>query len=311
MFPRSLTLFRAPNASQNLGVVESFLIRNEDGLTPLAAHPLFPVGGLEMTSVGFVPPNHEPGSYVEELQSCYWFALGSETKILPASTVNAATARKVAEIEEEQGRRLGGRAYKRVRDEVLQDLMPRALSRPGRVQGFYDYLTGVVMIDTASRKAAEGVLSELRKALGSCPAWPVNPEIAPRGILTGWLAGQPLPPGLALGDECLLLDPMDKGARIRCTRQELTGDEIAQHLEAGKQCAQLQLTLDERLNFVLGDDLAIRKLRFLDAAVESIPDEERETARLEGLARFALTVGELRRLFCVLADAFQISDWEG
>ena len=45
---------------------------------------------------------------------------------------------------------------------------------------------------------------EIRHALGSFPALPLNAEVAPRSVLTGWIAGEPLPDGLSLGDECEL-----------------------------------------------------------------------------------------------------------
>ena len=165
-------------------------------------------------------------------------------------------------------------------------------------------------MDTSSRKSAEELLSELRKALGSFPAVPVNSEVAPRSILTAWLAGEPLPAGLLLGDECELKDPVDRGAVVKCTRQELSADEVAKHLEAGKQCSRLALVFDDHLSFVLGDDLVVRKLKFLDGAVESLEGGELDSVRAELDARYALMVGELRRLFAMLESAFKLSAYE-
>ena len=52
---------------------------------------------------------------------------------------------------------------------------------------------GVIFVDTSSRKAAESVVSDIRHAIGSFPALPLNAEVAPRSILTSWIAGDPLP----------------------------------------------------------------------------------------------------------------------
>lgn len=82
--------------------------------------------------------------------------------------------------------------------------------------------------------------------MGSFPALPINAEVAPRAILTGWIAGDPLPEGLSLGDECELRDPTDTGAVVKVQRMELSGDEIAKHLESGKQATRLALVLDGR-----------------------------------------------------------------
>jgi recombination associated protein RdgC len=163
------------------------------------------------------------------------------------------------------------------------------------------------VVDTSSRKTAESVASELRQALGSFPALPLNAEVAPRSVLTGWIAGEPLPEGLSLGDECELKDAADKGAVVKCQRQELQGDEIAKHLEAGKQVTRLALTLDDHVSFVLGEDLVIRKFKLLDGAVDQLESTERDDVRAEMDARFALMAGEVKRLFSVLEPALKLS----
>ncbi|HEX5663323.1 MAG TPA: recombination-associated protein RdgC, partial [Xanthomonadaceae bacterium] len=169
---------------------------------------------------------------------------------------------------------------------------------------------GLCIVDASSRKAAEAVVSEIRNALGSFPALPLNAEVAPRAVLTGWIAGDPLPGGLSLGDECELRDAADGGAVVKCQRQELQGDEIAKHLESGKQVARLALTLDDHLSFVLGEDLVVRKLKFLDGAVDQLESGEREDVRAELDARFALMSAELKRLFEVLEPALRLSKAE-
>jgi recombination associated protein RdgC len=162
-------------------------------------------------------------------------------------------------------------------------------------------------VDTSSRKSAEAVASEVRNAIGSFPALPLNAEVAPRSVLTGWIAGEPLPEGLSLGDECELRDPADTGAVVKVQRMELSGEEIAKHLESGKQVARLALVLDDHASFVLGDDLVVRKFKLLDGAVDQLESTDRDDMKAELDARFALMSGELRRLFAVLEPALKLS----
>ncbi len=98
---------------------------------------------------------------------------------------------------------------------------------------------------------------------------------------------------------------------MKCQHQELRGDEIDKHLEAGKQVTKLALVLDDNLSFVLGDDLVIRKLKFLDGALDQLDDVEGDGMRAELDARFALQSAELRRLFLVLEQALRLSKVEG
>src|SRR5690606_35788891 len=57
-------------------------------------------------------------------------------------------------------------------------------------------------------------------------------------------------------------------------------------------------------------DLVVRKLRFLDGAVDALDDQQYEDIRAELDARFALQVGELGRLFELLEAAFRITPAE-
>lgn len=299
MFFRNVTFFRFPAATAKV------LAQLDERL---AEHPLKPVGPLELGSRGFVSPfGRDEPALSHRIGDGIWLTLGSEDRLLPAVVVNEALQRKLAELEQQEGRRLGGKARARLKDDLIHDMLPKAFVKTSRVSAALDLGHGILAVDTASKKQAESFVSELRHALGSFPALPATPEIAVRGLLTGWISGEPLPAGLALGDECELKDPVDGGAVVKAQRQELTADEITRHLEAGKQVTRLALVLDDHLSFVLGEDGVVRKLKFLEGAVESLENTERDSLHAELDARFALFSGELRRLFAMLETALKIS----
>lgn len=301
MFFRNLTLFRFPTAL-DFSELEQHL--------PGAL--LRPVGPLEMTSRGFISPfgrdEQEQLSY--RLERFLWLTVGGEDKILPGSVVNDLLARKVAEIEEKEGRRPGGRARKRLKDDLIHELLPRAFVKSSRTDAMLDLQHGYIAVDSSSRKTGETVVSEIRGLLGSFPALPLNAEVAPRSVLTGWIAGEPLPEGLSLGEECEMKDPSEGGAVVKCQHQELRCEEIDKHLEAGKQVTKLALILDDHVSFVLGEDLGIRKLKFLDGALDQLEHSDEDGARAETEARFALMSGEVRRLFLLLEPALKLSKAE-
>ena len=297
MFFRNLTLFRFPT-SLDFNELEA----------RLAECALKPVGALELSSRGFISPFGRDGEALSHgISDAIWLSVGTEEKILPGAVVNDLLARKLEEIEKKEGRKPGGRARKRLKEDLVHELLPRAFVRPGRTDALLDLGHGLCIVDSSSRKAAENVVSEIRHALGSFPALPVNAEVAPRSVLTGWIAGEPLPEGLSLGDECELKDAADKGAVVKCQRQELQGDEIGKHLEAGKQVTRLALTLDDHVSFVLGEDLVVRKFKLLDGAVDALESTDRDDMRAELDARFALMAAEAKRLFSVLEPALKLS----
>ena len=297
MFFRNLTLFRFPT-SLDLSDLD----------THLEQARLKPVGALELSSRGFISPFGRDGEALSHrIGDALWLTVGSEDKLLPSSVVNDLLQKKLAELEQREGRKPGGRTRKRLKEDLVHELLPRAFVRPGRTDALLDLEHGLCVVDTSSRKSAENVVSEIRHALGSFPALPLNAEVAPRAVLTGWIAGEPLPDGLSLGDECELKDAADKGAVVKCQRQELTGDEIGKHLESGKQVTRLALTLDDHVSFVLGEDLVLRKFKLLDGAVDKLESTERDDLRAELDARFALMAGEVKRLFSVLEPALNLS----
>lgn len=269
------------------------------------------VGPLELSSRGFISPfgrDSDVLTHSVDGDQHVWIAIGGEEKILPPAVINDLLAKKLAELEEREGRKPGGRTRKRLREELVQELLPRAFVAPSRIDAYFDKARGLIAVDTSSRRTGESVVSEVRRAIGSFPALPLNAEVAPRSVMTGWLAGDALPEGLSLGDECELRDPADSGSVVRCQHLELQSDEIAKHLEAGKQVTRLALVLRDRLSFVFGEDLTVRKLRFLDGAVDSLESMERDDLRAELDARFTLMVAEVGQLFDVLKRAFKFSD---
>ena len=193
-----------------------------------------------------------------------------------------------------------------MKDEVLTDLLPRAFVRSSRQFAYLDLAQGWIVIDTASRKNAEEAVSQVRDAVGRFPATPLAPEESPRALLTQWLSSGKLPANLVLGDECELRDPAESGAIVRCRRQDLELDEIKEHLKSGKQVFQLGLEFDDRISFVLGEDLVIRKLRFLDIVLDEIDESSLESIRAELDATFTLMTGEIRRLLAALESWFTI-----
>lgn len=299
MFFRNLTLFRFP-AGLDVSSLEE----------QLANAALKPVGGMELSSRGFISPfgRGEPdAALAHRIGDSIWLTLGGEDKILPATVVNDLLQKKIAEFEQKNDRRPGGKLRKQMKEDLITELLPRAFVRPSRTDAMLDMALGVLVVDTSSRKVAEAVVTQLREALGSFPALPVNAETAPRAVMTGWVAGDALPEGVSLGDECELRDPADTGAVVKVQRMELAGEEIDTHLQAGKQVTRLALGIDEHLSFVLGEDLVVRKFKLLDGAIDQLEGSENGDMRAELDARFALMAGEFKRLFAMLEGALELS----
>lgn len=306
VFFRNLTLFRIPATFAGLfdTPVADELGRLGAALSECA---LKPVGPMELVSRGFVSPlGRDSEQYAHQVGEAVWIAVGTEEKLLPAAVINDLLQKKLDEFEEREGHRPGGRARKRLKEELVTELLPRAFVQPGRTDAYFDLVRGFVAVDTSSRRRGEEVVVEVRRALGSFPALPLNAETAPRAVLTGWLAGDELPEGLSLGDECELRSSDDE-AVVKVQRLDLHSEEVVKHLEAGMQCTRLALVYQDHVSFVLGEDLTLRKVKFLDGAVDQLENTERDDIAAELDARFALMAGEVGALFDLLEAALKIS----
>jgi recombination associated protein RdgC len=303
---RNLTFFRFPaHISRLIGDLEEAL----DGTLALCA--LKPVGPMELASRGFVPPlGGDSIGLAHTVGSCIWMTLGGEDRILPSAAVNAELAKRVKIWESKTMQRAGGKLRRQLKQDLIAELLPRTLVKPSRVNAYLDLARGLLVVDSASRKQAEAVASELRRALGSFPALPLNAESSPRSVLTTWLwhgVHSGLPQAFCLGDECQLRDPVEGGAVVRCQHQELISDEVVQHLEAGKQVERLGLSRTDACSFILGEDLVVRKFKLGDTVLDRLDGMEREDVVAELSARFALLTGEVGELFDALNAVLSFS----
>lgn len=296
MWFRNLTLFRfSESAAKALKSLD----------TKLDKHRLRPCGPIELSTRGFISPlgrheeplTHRVGDFV-------LVNVANEVRLLPNSVIYDELAARLRKITEKQGRKVGSKERKRLKDEIVTELLPRAFTKMSRTSCYLSPKSGFVVLDTASRKKAEEGISLLREALGSFPAVPMAAEESPRRQMTDWLIHGKLPAGLALGDECELRDPAQDGAIVRCRRQDLETDEVREHLKSGKQVFALSLVFEDRLSFVLGEDLTLRKLRFLDQVQDELGETDRDSGAAELDAVFALMTLELERLLEQLTQWF-------
>ena len=112
-----------------------------------------------------------------------------------------------------------------------------------------------------------------------------------------------LPAAFTLEDESELRSAMEHGGIARFKQQDLMTDEVKNHLANDKLVTKLALNWGERLSFVLGDDLSIKRLKFSEELREQNDDitSEDPVARMD--ADFALVTGELSQFIPALFNA--------
>jgi recombination associated protein RdgC len=133
----------------------------------------------------------------------------------------------------------------------------------------------------------------------------LHTEVSPQAAMADWLAGGDAPAGFTIDRDCELKAAGEEKAAVRYVRHPL-GDEISgeikAHLASGKMPTKLALTWDDRISFVLGEKLEIKRLAFLDILKEEA-EKSAEHADEQFDADFALMTGELSRFLPQLVNA--------
>ncbi len=270
----------------------------------LSGHLLKPCGRLEAASFGWVSPfGREAELLSHGVHGAAFLTWGSDEKVLPSAVVQEAVAEKVHLLEKREPGKVSRKRRLSIKDEVLHSLLPQAFARPIRVDLLLDNQTPWLIVNTPSSRVAEDIVQFLRITLGTLRAVTLEESAATREILTSWLVSGKCPDDFEFGEECELKSASDDGATVRCRKQLLTSSEILQHLEHGKEVLQLGLNWSDRLEFVLGSDLTIRKLRFSDQVTAQLDDVGADMlAELDAIR--ALQIGEIRALVGALGNHF-------
>jgi len=240
---------------------------------------------MDMLTYGWAPPLGRHGRQLVHAANGYAMVCArKEEKIIPAGVVRQLLEDKVTDIEAAEEREIYRREKMRMKEEIIVDLLPRALSRISNVFAYIDIRNRLLVVDSASPAKAETLISQLRTTLGRFPATPVKTRQSLSGLMTRWLGGEHLPHDFLLGNECELKHPDPEGGIISCKKQDLEAGEVRNHIKNGKQAVKLALHWKERLSCVLHEDLSIKRLRFEDI----IKEEEHDTEADDAVSRFDL-----------------------
>ena len=274
-----------------------FTMTPEQLAQTLSQRVFTPCTPAQPLSMGWVPPTGiEDGELVHAAGGRILLKLRREEKLLPASVVREELEERIATIEADQARKVYRKERQSLKDEIVQDCLPRAFSRTSHIDAYIDTRTNWILVNAASAARAEEFLNLLRDCIGSFPV--VLPQVnnAPAATMTGWLAHRSLPQDFELGGECELREPGEEGGVVRCRGVDLLGEEVETHLNAGRQVVRLSLSWDERVSLVVAEDICLRRLKFSDELMkenEDLPEAD-DAARLD--ADFALMSDALSSL---------------
>ena len=249
-------------------------------------------GATQERSVGWAPPRgEEHGLLAESVAGQWMLRFMSQSKLLPASVLNDKVNAKADHIEKTEGRKPGKKEKRELKDEAKLDLLPMAFTKSGAMWVWIDPQARTLVLDTSAQGRADEIVTLLVEGLPGFALALVDTQTSPTAAMAHWLTTQEPPAGFSADRETELKAADESKAVVRYARHPLDIDEVRQHIEHGKLPTKLAMTWDDRVSFVLNDNLQIRKIALLDAVMDG---QSQDDAGFD--TDVAITTGELSRL---------------
>jgi recombination associated protein RdgC len=253
-----------------------------------------PCGPMDQQTKGWIPPTGEPS--LAHVRGPYLLlSMAVEQKLLPSSVVNQTAQERAEELAVQQGYPVGRKQLKELRERVRDELLPRAFTRRRRTNVWIYTVSGWLVVDASNASKAEEVLELLGKSLDDFPIIRPKTFKSPAAAMTDWLAGGDAPGAFTIDRDCEVKSPVEEKSSVRYTRHTLEGDEVRQHIAAGKLPTRLALTWSDRVSLILTDKLEIKRVAFLDIVKEEA-EGQAENAAEQFDADLALMGGEFTSL---------------
>ncbi|WP_444923024.1 recombination-associated protein RdgC [Microbulbifer sp. DLAB2-AF] len=271
----------------------------------LEAQAFVPCGSQDSVRYGWVSPLGRHGSQLVHATNGYLMVCAKkQEKVLPAAVINEKVEELAQAISEKEARQVGRKERQNLKDEVLLEMRPKAFAKSRLHFAYIAPQEGWVVVDASSASAAEELLENLREAISSLAVVPLSAKNLPQQTMTHWLTAPEAPAQFDFGHECELRDPKDSGSVIRCKNQDLCAEEIHNHLVAGLQVHKLGLVWRGGVDFLVDDQLSVKRVKFSDELLEKADNTDAESAAQRFDADFAVMALEISALIKDLLNAF-------
>lgn len=271
------------------------------GTAELLSRRIFqPCSPSQTESSGFVPPRDQ-AELCHEVHGRYLVCFQVEEKLLPSAVIQEHVDIRVADIEAEQGYKPGRREVREIKDAVTRELLEMAFTRKRQTLAWICRQRGLLIVAANSANKADEMLGAMREALENMPVSLVKTQLTPASAMTSWLAADEAPEHFTIDTDCKLVSSTESKAAVSYTRHALDAEEIRHHIYQGKRAEHLGLTFRDRMSFILGSELEVKRIVMLDVLTESQEPADNEIEHFD--AQFLLEASEIEQTFLALIGA--------
>lgn len=226
---------------------------------------------LDWFSEGFYCPVPFGKPIIFEAQKTMLISLMREEKVLPSAAIKHKLDEQIIKIQANEGRNVGRKEKQELREAIIDNLLPKALTKSSRTNGLL--AKGWLWTDTANRRKAENLLTKLREALGGLPAQQPDTRQSPSSLMTNWLLQGEAQGRFELDSDVTLVGVGDVAPKVKISRKDLTATDVVQHAKNGMIVTELGLVWNERVAFILTQDFTLKCIKWLDVVQEEAEGE--------------------------------------
>ncbi|MFV2030533.1 recombination-associated protein RdgC [Neisseria sp. S1] len=261
--------------------------------------------GLDWFSEGFTHPSPFTDCAVFEANSMFetngslLVSLKREEKVLPGAVIKHKLDEKVDKIQTAEARNVGRKEKAEIRQSIIDDLLPKALTKSCRTYGLLT--NGWLWVDTANSRKAENMLTKMREALGGLSAQMPTTKQSPLSLMTEWLLQGSAQGRFELDYDVTLIGAGDVAPKIKVSRKDLTDDDVVQHVRNGMRVTELGLVWDDRIAFILTQNCTLKRIQWLDMLTEKV-EEYAEDSHSRAVAEQTIMTATLNDMLTELVD---------
>jgi recombination associated protein RdgC len=230
-----------------------------------------------------------------------------ETRSVPANTIKEMVEEKIAQLKaQDPDAKITGALKKTLKEEIKNELLPRAFSKYERIYAYWDSKLSYLVINLASRTKAETFAAALKNAMPelTISALPVQSIHEPTVSMTNWLTTGQHPAELELLEAVTIrdVDEEDNKGSIKYANQDLNDDRLKGYLGETKTVSELEVRYDNKTSFILTEDLLIKSVKWSDEIKEEADNSGDDDSDSYLLSAFTVMQAEVKVLVKYLLD---------
>ena len=140
---------RVYQLTKDIALVEELLQQK------LAEFTFTPCHSQQPESLGWTSPILDEELLYHKQGQTIGLKLKIQQRILPSPVIREALEEKIKQKQADEGRRIFSREKRQLKDEIIEQLLPRSFTRSQYIKGFWDLKNNRLVIDVSSASKAE------------------------------------------------------------------------------------------------------------------------------------------------------------